>query len=125
MRLILLLAALGAVLVGAEARAQCLTVNDVIARLGPPTTRLAAHEVRDFSRQYAEVYGKPLVASDEALVYDEYLPGPAAAVRMILFRDGCGLRDGGMPRQIYLVLMAKVRERARMPLHSAEREPMP
>lgn len=88
------------------AYATCITVKDVELQLGQPTAHLLQQDVQLLSSRYEIIHGKPFVASDEALVYREYMRGTSAAVRVILFRNGCGLRDGGIPRQVFDVMMS-------------------
>ncbi len=91
-----------------EARADCITVEDVELRLGQPTSHLLQQDVQLLSSRYKSIHGKPFAPSDEALIYREYIRGTSAAVRVILFRNGCGLRDGGIPRQVFDVMMANL-----------------
>ena len=98
------LAVLAAAFLTFEARAECVTTEDVIGELGEPSAYLDQQDVNILSHRFRGVYGEPMTRSDEALVYEEYTHGPTAVVRVILFADGCGQRDGNLPRQIYQAL---------------------
>jgi hypothetical protein len=78
----------------------------VALQLGQPTAHLMQQDVQVLSSRYESIQGKPFVPSDEALIYREYMRGTSAAVRVILFRNGCGLRDGSIPRQVFDVMMS-------------------
>lgn len=91
------------------ARGACITVEDVKLKLGQPSAHLLQEEVGVLSRRYEAIHGKPFAPSDEALVYEDYIRGTSAAVRVILFKEGCGHRDGGMPLQVYDVMTARIK----------------
>ena len=65
------------------------------------TTIFDEQGVLMLDQKYSEVYGLHLQKADQALIADEFPNRITGSVNIVLFKNGCAVGEGRMPKQIF------------------------